>query len=273
MKTKISILVGLLMAGTAWAFPPAPDHTIFGVVRDEQGRPLDSGEGTVIVSGATTQVAKTPTDPGRGVGLNYSVSIPMDAGTTSTLFKPSALRPTMPFTMKVQIRGVNYVPMQMTGKTWNIGNPARRTRLDLTLGVDSDNDGLPDAWEQNLIDSDPNGELNGLSTVNPNDDLDKDGLTNLNEYQLGTYALDALDGLKLEIKEVKDGKALLEFAAVAGRTYYVKSSTDGVTWSNQPVHVNDAETAQGSLRAAETGLVTLKVPTTTAKALYRLYGE
>ena len=48
--------------------------------------------------------------------------------------------------MKVQIGASVYLPMEMM-ISQPIGQPAGVTRLDLTLGVDSDGDGMPDAWE------------------------------------------------------------------------------------------------------------------------------
>ena len=51
--------------------------------------------------------------------------------------------------------------------------------------TDSDNDGLPDAYE--LLHTNPASNL----TLNPGDDLDTDGLTNLQEFQRGTLPLDS----------------------------------------------------------------------------------
>jgi hypothetical protein len=65
--------------------------------------------------------------------------------------------------------------------------------LDLFLGVDSDGDGLPDFWEQLLVDGDFTGNLLDITDVDPLGDLDNDGMTNLQEFMLGTYALGAGD--------------------------------------------------------------------------------
>ena len=112
----------------------------------------------------------------RGIGVNYRVNLPMDGNTTGQLYQVSALRPTLPFSIKVQIRGVAYVPIQMAGRVWTTPKAGEIHRLDLTLGVDSDGDGLPDAWEQALIDNDRSGRLRTLADVKPGDDLDGDGL-------------------------------------------------------------------------------------------------
>ena len=271
----LKVLLPFLAAGTAaWAFPPAPSYSVFGTIRDEGGRPLDTGDGLVIVNGTSAEITRSPTDTSRGRGVNYEVRMPMDGNTTPQLFQVSALRPQLPFTIRVVMNNKSYLPIQMVGKTWLAGQPAERTRLDLTLGVDSDGDGLPDSWEQALIDSDASGQLTGLSNVNPGDDLDQDGLTNLQEYQLGTYALDRLDGLDLKIAGMKDGKDRLEFPVVAGRTYRIKSSPTLAGWLDEPFAPGGTETVQSYFRAPETTLMTVYVPILDrAKLLFRLYAE
>jgi hypothetical protein len=69
------------------------------------------------------------------------------------------------------------------------GNEVKLYGTDPLL-ADSDADGLLDGWEQWVIDSDPNDAITGLADVNPGDDLDSDGLTNLEEFEDGTYPLD-----------------------------------------------------------------------------------
>ena len=64
--------------------------------------------------------------------------------------------------------------------------------LTLMSLVDSDDDGLDDAWEQEVIDSDPDDAIETLADVNPGDDLDGDNLTNLQEFMFPrTDPLDA----------------------------------------------------------------------------------
>lgn len=225
MSTRLFLLI-LCLATAVHAYPPAPFHRIYGSVRDEQGNPLATGVGTIILSGtAGAEIIRSTSDTGLGVGINYSLSVPMDSGTTTQLYTVSSLRPLLPFTIRVVINNVSYVPMQMVGATWNIGAPSASTRLDLTLGVDSDGDGLPDQWENNLIDGDLSGLLTSLADVDPNGDLDNDGSTNLDEYIAGTYALDPNDKFSLRIISVNEEVAHLQFLGITGRTYGIKSST------------------------------------------------
>ena len=52
--------------------------------------------------------------------------------------------------------------------------------------ADCDEDGLADAWEQQIIDADPNDEITSIEDVNPTDDFDGDNSTNLDEFQKGS---------------------------------------------------------------------------------------
>lgn len=223
----------LLAATTANAFPPAPHHLVFGTVRDELGNPLNvpnaqvfletEGAPTVRASIATTSAANADS------GFNYRLPIPLDSGTTDDLYKPSALRPIVPFRMGVRIGSATYLPIEMTGAAKVLTEPGAETRLDLTLGIDSDGDGLPDAWEQALIAA--SGGNRSLGDIRPKDDDDGDGLSNLQEYLAGTYAFDPADGFALAIVSTSAGRAVLEFTAIRGRTYSIQVSQDMTSWS------------------------------------------
>jgi len=45
---------------------------------------------------------------------------------------------------------------------------------------------LPDWWEQQIIDADPNDEIESVEDVNPDDDFDGDGINNSDEYFIGS---------------------------------------------------------------------------------------
>jgi hypothetical protein len=228
---------------------------------------LSGTNGVEIVRGPTALLV--------GPGLNYSLPVALDSGTTAQLYEVGVLRPLLPFTIRVVINGVNYVPMQMQGAPRAIGSSAGQTRLDLTLGVDGDSDGLPDSWEQDLIDSDPTGRLT-LATLHANDDLDGDGLSNLDEYLAGTYALDGSDTLALRVEEVVNGVARLRFMAVAERTYRVTSAHDLDTPLAAQTFSLQASGASplGVYRASESRFVTIYIPVEQQpKEFYKLHVE
>ncbi len=235
-KLTLSVLaIPVVLCTEARAFPPAPHHEVYGTVRDESGNPL-TGEATVRIVGSSGTILGGPVAWTVTPGVNYSLKIPMDAGTQSQLYQSTAMRPAMPFTAEVIIGGVSYLPIEVQGGTLNIGVPGERTRLDLTLGVDSDGDGLPDAWEQEIIDS--MDGVDSLADVTPEGDSDADGVSNLSEYIAGTYAFDGRVKFDLAIIDVREGLAHMRFLAVRGRTYTLRASTDLEKFTSTAFSVN-----------------------------------
>lgn len=236
MKIRILPKVLVLAAGlmlflpvTVRAFPPAPHHVIYGLVRDELGQPLNVSAATIIFETLAGVQIRSDIFPSVENGINYRLTVPMDAGLTAGIYKPTALSPTVPFRVKVQIGTATYVPIEMTGNFASLGQPAKKTRIDLTLGEDKDGDGIPDAWERMMI-SRLGGGLT-LADIRGADDLDHDGLSNYAEYIAGTYAFDPVDGFRLEIVGLNKGAPLLDFLAIRGRTYAVYGSSDLKTWT------------------------------------------
>lgn len=202
------------------AYPPAPFHLFYGMLRDEYGTPISSGAEVILETSSGVQV-KTVVNPGIETAANYRLEVPMDSGLMAAPYQPSALQPTVPFRIKVRVGGVTYLPIEMQGDYAQLGQPGQRTRLNLTLGEDSNGDGLPDAW-QRLINSD-------LTKVKPTGDAGN-GLTYLQTYYAGTYAIDPKLGFALSIVGFNQGVPLLEFLAINGRTYTLLGSTDLKTW-------------------------------------------
>jgi hypothetical protein len=123
---------------------------------------------------------------------------------------------------------------------------------------DSDGDGLPDDWE-NLYSLDP---------LNPNDaalDSDADGLTNLQEFQLGTNPRDPASGLRLNIARAPGGAGLvLSFAAAANLGYAI-DYTDGLGAGWQSL--------QSFAEVSTNRVVQLAVAAGGSKRFYRLRTE
>lgn len=206
----------------AAANPPALPHTFYGMARDEFGSPLGTNAVIILESASGVQI-QARIIPGLDPGVNYRLSVPLDASLSSEVYKPTALQPTLPFRIRVKVGKITYLPIEMVGDHAQMGEPGKRTRLNLSLGQDLDGDGLPDGWER-MINSD-------ITKVRPGDDADKDGLRNLDEYLAGTYAFDSKSGFSLKIMRVGNGIPVLEFIAITGRNYTVHGSTDLKTWA------------------------------------------
>jgi hypothetical protein len=218
---------------TTFAYPPAPFHLFIGVLRDEYGTPINSVQAEVILETSSGVQVKTVINPGIESGANYRLEVPMDAGLMSAAYQPTALRPFASFRMKVRVGKVIYLPIEMRGEYGSLGQPGKRTRLNLTLGEDSNGDGLPDAW-QRLVDAD-------LSKVKPEGDAGN-GMTYLQKYLAGTYALDPKEGFELSMVGVTNGVSRMEFLAVTGRSYTLNSSQDLKSWVPTAFRILGGET-------------------------------
>lgn len=94
------------------------------------------------------------------------------------------------------------------------------------ITTDSDGDGLDDGLEQAIIDFDPHDVIATLDDVQPDDDFDGDGLSNLHEQLAGTSPVDpdsvfAISGLSGEAT----GHAVSWYSC-AGHFYTVHKSTN-----------------------------------------------
>ncbi len=98
----------------------------------------------------------------------------------------------------------------------------------LTVGsADTDNDGLPDAWEQQVVDANPADNIQTIQDVRPGDDFDHDGFSNLQEYLAGTSPVDAQSVFALGTPSAGAGQpATLRWHSVEGKLYTVYKSTN-----------------------------------------------
>lgn len=235
--------LSLLLVGLGWlaapptstAFPPALPHVIYGLVRDEQGNPLTPGASIIFETASGVKVYSVVSDVLQP-GVNYRISVPLDAGLTSDIYKATAVSPAAPFKIKVSINGVVFLPIEMTHDFAHLGEPGKSTLINLTLGEDSNGDGLPDAWQRRI-----NADL---SKVGPNADADGDGMSNMQEYLAGTYAFDPQSGFTLSISRMTNGAPVLAFTAIAGRSYTVLGAATIDAWT--PVQFRFVGTASDS---------------------------
>ena len=88
---------------------------------------------------------------------------------------------------------------------------------------DTDNDGLPDAWENTY------GLSVGVNDANA--DADGDGLTNLQEYQLGTHPKSGTSFFRASLSPVAGMEGLFKITwnSVVGKIYLIEWTPDLVT--------------------------------------------
>jgi hypothetical protein len=213
----------------ALAYPPTPYHTIYGLVRDQYGTPFVSTDVRIVMVTSNGTYILSRISPGIGAGVNYQLKVPMDAGLTPIPYKPTAYAAAAPFKLFVVIGGVTNTPIEMAGDFSHLGQPSLSSRLDLTLGVDANGDGIPDAWELAIL-----GELGSsltLSQINANSHLFGDGRTLLQAYLAGGDPVNGIP-LKVTLVSYNSGAPILQFPTQPGRSYTLEASADLQHWAN-----------------------------------------
>ncbi len=230
---------------TASAFPPAPYHLLYGLVRDQYGTPLTVYPATIYLETPSGLRVQGQLSGSLQPGTNYRLEVPMDSGLTPDLYTTVALKKNVQFGLKLGIGRTTYVPIEMSGKLANLGKPGQETRLDLTMGVDADGDGLPDAWEQLMI------SMYGgaLADIRGQDDGDGDGISNRDEFLAGTLAFDASSGFRVSILGTSDDAAVMEFLTLPGRTYTMQASSDLKQWAPVGFRIV-SDTGPGALQSS-----------------------
>lgn len=252
MNTLTKSLPLLLMAAAtgALAFPPAPSYTLHGIVRDQTGQVLRAENAAVILYKGTAEAARATVGPLAQPDKNYELTVRIDQARPATsLYNAKAVPSLGQFSLMVDIGGQRYYPIEATGPL-TAGKGGESVRMDLTLGEDSDRDGLPDAWEQwQLFQA---GKLPGedglwpLNLLDKNGDFDGDGQNNFTEYLAGTYAGDAGERFDVTIKSKAADSVRFEFFAITGKTYTLERSTDLKTWTRVPFCAADKVPAAGT---------------------------
>ena len=264
--------IGLWLAfgGSLMAFPPAPYYTIFGDVRDEFGSLVPAGA-TVIFSYQSKEMARYPISPVAGQDYNYQIRMRLDMNSAGTaVYNSIAVQTGVAYTLKVDVGGVIYLPIEVTAKAPTVGAAADRKRLDLTLGVDTDLDGLPDSWERALLQR-LGLPLNDLARITPEGVLEADGLTNLQKYISGTYSGDTAQSFYLKVKEATEEEVSVEFYTLTNKFYSIEKSADLAVWT--PVSFSlGAGDPVSTYSATSVGVVAARIPWVSGeeKAFYRL---
>lgn len=258
----------------ARAFPPAPHYSLFGVVRDQVGATLQVEGAELVLLRNGIELGRTPVFSQLKADFNYELKIPIDQSRPATrTYSEKAVPANGLYSLVVEMNGEKYYPINASGNL-QAGSGGERVRLDLNLGVDSDRDGLPDAWEEwQLYQAGRRPGPAGwdLSLISRDGDFDGDGISNFDEYIAGTFAGDGAERFELRIVNKTATGVKFEFFTITGKLYTIEESADLKTWVPVALRVGAAPAAALRYQAPTVDIVTATVDAPAAASrFYRL---
>ncbi len=251
------VLLFSFVAPPAAAFPPAPFYTLYGIVRDQVGATLEADGAEIVLLRDNVEIGRAPVWKQLNGDKNYELAIRLDhARPDSRSYSTRTVARQGTFTLYVSLNGKRVQPIEVAGNL-RAGSGGEHVRIDLTLGVDSDNDGLPDAWEEwqlHQAGHRPGSPGWSLAAITRDGDYDGDGVSNYSEYVAGTFAGDATQRFELRITGKTAGQVAFEFYAITGKVYGLEQSTDLRTWTPVAFATSAGATPTASWRAAAVGV-------------------
>ena len=221
-------------APSAEAVPPAPYHLIYGMARDQYGTPLTGPSSFVTFQSQSGVKLTGQIIPALAAGVNYQIKVPMDSGQSAQLYRPDAQLTSNAFTMLVVVGTVTNLPLEMAGGSESLGQPGGATRINLTLGVDSNGDGIPDAWENAYLAA--LGTNVSLSALNASSRL-AGGLTLEQAYLLGLPVFNPGTTFQVTLLGFSGNSPILAFPGMTGRSYTVLGSSDLTNWTQLSINL------------------------------------
>ncbi|MCK4563970.1 MAG: hypothetical protein KAU94_04800 [Verrucomicrobia bacterium] len=212
---------------------PQPMCIFYGQAKDDFGWPYMDNASVVLRVG-TNEYARHTITGSLTPGVNFALYVHLDDGRGDEVYTQHALHMGEGFEIVVRDNDGEKTIMEVESLPL-VGTPGDVIRLNVTAGTDSDGDGLPDEWEQYLVDGSSDPSINSVEDIHPSDDFDGDGSSNINEYRAGTFAFLDYDYFFAEqVTMLPNQWMQIEFLSTPGKVYRISSRTNlaSQVWSD-----------------------------------------
>ena len=192
-------------------------HVAFDADQKVEIRVLDK-DGKLIVKGETFT--------GGNSVYNFSVDVPLTDVEDVPGYVNTGAKVTIVFVDPDGVIYANLVADVKGEKSVTVGNPGELKTLDVVLGTDSNHDGVPDEYVEDLaylMSKYKKGSYDAKA------DWDNDGANNYEEYVAGTNLLDPKDRFSVREMAVEVGREdylRFKFLAARGRSYTVDTTEE-----------------------------------------------
>lgn len=253
------------------ALLPQPQVTYYGQAVDEYGWPIQS-EATVVLRVDGVELARHVIEGSAAPGINFVLPVLIDNGAFNQPYVGNTAEAGEAVEI-VLLRNGEEQPLYGVGAIPPIPAAGTLVYVGLNTGTDSDNDGLSDFWEWDLI-WNSGGQLQTLADVTPGGDFDGDGSSEGEEFLAGTipyWDFDVLKLVSLAASENGDGTDL-GFMSVPGKAYQITGTTNNTLTGWQPVAVRPevAAALQTLPVLGEGGVQVLSVSTNQPRLNFRV---
>jgi len=200
LSTAVTFVFTTLVCLTiSFAGIPEPCIIFYGKVLDENGHLLTSGELSLTLTNTSNQHSVMKTTHLREIQDNeitysYALLIPIETGITGYPVSEDAIARTNNPALYKRSAKIKNKAISITDSI-QISYEKIGSVLNFLISKDgdADHDGLPDAWEQQIIYYNASDLLTLIAHVNPDGDFDNDGISNMNEFNYQTNPTDPDD--------------------------------------------------------------------------------
>jgi hypothetical protein len=209
-------------------------------------------------------------------GVNFALYAPMDDGRDER-YRAGAVRTNEPVQVVVLDNGTEY-PILETNALSVAGQPGEILFVNVTAGEDANGNGIPDFWDQVLVDY-SGGTLTSIWQVVGSADFDGDGVSNADEYRSGTLAFLNSDYFFAEqLGRMSNGCVRISVLTVPGKVYRVEEAgpgwvQDAWTWAPQPFATTPAGRPDQTAIVGTGHYLDFYVPATNRHSVLRLNVE